>query len=212
MRSARLLPVLFWIFFLAPRTGAAQESYVPTGGAALVQPGDQVRLRIEREPEMSDTFHVDMNGEVVLPRLGSVKVADQTAESLQEFLRGAYARYLRDPSIEITLLRRVSVHGDVYRPGLYMVDLTMSLPDLLALAGGPTEAGDLRKIEILRGERRLRLHGLSAMDLPVAELRSGDRVIVGRKNWLARNPHAAIGTFSGLVGVLLYATQVLGIP
>jgi protein involved in polysaccharide export with SLBB domain len=35
--------------------------------------------------------------------------------------------------------RRVSVVGEVREPGIYLADLTMTLPDIIARAGGVTE-------------------------------------------------------------------------
>jgi polysaccharide export outer membrane protein len=194
---------------LLPGRAAAQETFVPTGAAATVQPGDQVVLRIVREPEMSGTFQVDETGHVVLPRLGIVRVADQGAGGLRDTLRLAFARYLRDPAIEVTVLRRIAVQGDVYKPGIYMVDLTTTLRDVVALAGGVTEMGNPSRIDILREGRRYRVSERDAAAVATAELRSGDRVVVGRRSWFARNPNAAIGTFTGLVGLFIGVVQLL---
>lgn len=191
------------------RAAAAQEAPLPTGGAATVQPGDRIALRILREPEMSDTFNVALDGEVVLPRLGVVRVADQTAGALQQSLRVALARYLRDPSIQVTVLRRVAVGGDVARPGIYLVDLTTAVRDAISLAGGITESGDPSKILIHRGGRVYRLAERDANAVASAELRSGDRIIVGRRSWAARNPNVAVGMVTGLVGFFIGIVQLL---
>lgn len=211
MRSVRLLPLLLLVlgFFALPARAAAQDVYVPSGAAATVQPGDQVALRILREPEMSGSYQVDETGHVVLPRLGIVRVADQEAGSLRDSLRAAYARYLRDPSIEITVLRRIAVGGDVYKPGIYMVDLTATLRDAVAMAGGVTDQGNPDRIEILRDGRRYRVAEKDAASVATSELRSGDRVVVGRRSWFSRNPNAAIGTFTGLVGLFIGVVQLL---
>jgi polysaccharide export outer membrane protein len=208
--TARVLFALFLALAALPRQARAQDEILsPTGAAATVQPGDQIALRIDREPEMSGTYPVDERGEVVLPRLGVMHVADQTAGTLRDLLRERYARYLREPAIEVTLLRRIAVQGDVYKPGLYMVDLTATLREAVALAGGVTEMGDPNRIDIVRDGRRYRVRTDDAAVFATAELRSGDRIVVGRRNWFARNPNAAIGTFSGLVGLFIAVTQLL---
>lgn len=182
---------------------AAQTSTATTGAAATILPGDQITLRIEREREMSGTYTVDETGDLVLPRLGAVKVVGRTAGSLQELLRTGYARYLRDPAIAVTVLRRITVQGEVARPGLYMVDLTTSLGEVLAQAGGITEAGDTRKVEIIRDGGRSRVDAGPHGSFVGAELRSGDRVVVNRRSWISRNPNAVIGTFTGAVGLFI---------
>lgn len=177
----------------------------PVGVHARILPGDQIGLRIFREPELSGAFTVSEAGEVVLPKLGVVHVADRTAGGLQESLREAYAAYLRNPSIEVTVLRRVGVLGEVRQPNLYMVDLTMSVRDIVAKAGGVTPSGDPNKISIVRDGEEIRLGSMESM--VTAELRSGDEVVVGRRHWLTADPLATLGTGVGLIS--FFVTVIL---
>jgi protein involved in polysaccharide export with SLBB domain len=198
---------------LAARPCAAQTAdTVPgpaAGAAARVMPGDQVVLRVEREPDFSDTFPVAENGEAVLPRLGAVRVADLTAGELRDTLRARYAEYLVNPRIEVTVLRRVAVHGEVRRPDIYMVDLTMTLRDVLAKAGGITEAGNPNKIEIVREGQHIQLARDRSADFLAAELRSGDQILVRRRSWMALNPTVAVTTATGLVTFVIGIYQIM---
>lgn len=169
---------------------------------ARVRPGDRIALKVFEEEEMSDTFSVAGNGEAILPKLGAVPVAGADIVQLQDSLRSAYARYLRNPAVEVTVLRRVGIHGEVNEPGLYLVDLTMTLRDLVAEAGGITEAGDAKKIYIDRGDQRLRFAGDGAI-IPAAELRSGDQVTVGLKPWIQRNSLAFASTAAVVVSLVV---------
>ena len=182
---------------------AAASPATSAGADATVRPGDQVSLRIVREPEMSGVFTVSETGETVLPRLGRIAVAALTAGELQDSLRSAYSVYLRDPAVEVTVLRRVGVQGEVRRPDVYMVDLTVTLRDLLAKAGGVTEAGNPNSIYIVRGEEQIRLGKDESARFRTAELRSGDQVVVGRRSWIALNPSVAVSTATGLVSFVI---------
>src|SRR5690606_7662871 len=156
LRLHLLAAVLVLAAPLAARAQQAGEPGIPAASAAArIQPGDQVSLRIWNEPEMSDTFHVAETGEVVLPKLGVVRVTDLSASAARDSLQRAYAEFLRNPSVEVTVLRRVGVQGDVRKPDLYLVDLTMTLRDVIARAGGITEYGNPRRIEIVRGGERI---------------------------------------------------------
>jgi polysaccharide export outer membrane protein len=181
----------------------------PAGAAARVMPGDQVVLRIEREPDFSSTYPVGENGEAVLPRLGAVRVADLTAGELRDSLRARYAEFLVNPQIDVTVLRRVAVHGEVRRPDIYMVDLTMTLRDVIARAGGITEAGNPNKIEIVRGTEHIRLARDTGGDFLAAELRSGDQILVRRRSWMALNPTVAVSTVTGLVTFVIGIYQIM---
>src|ERR1700734_1429358 len=110
----------------APAAGVARDS---DAGSAMLLPGDIVRLRIWREPDLSGDFPVDERGTVVFPKIGPTPVLQMTTDSLKRLLVTTYSQYLRDPAIEVTFLRRVTILGAVKNPGLYPVDPTMTVSD-----------------------------------------------------------------------------------
>lgn len=185
---------------LAAQQGGDTADARPTGGGALPRPGDRIALKIWNEPEMSDTFNISERGEAILPKLGAVRVTELPLGRLQDSLRSAYAVYLRNPSVEIAVLRRIAVQGEVRQPGIYLADLTMGLPEIIARAGGYTEAGNPRNIVIVRDGRRIRYGRDTSDTLLASELQSGDQVFVRPRSALARNPMAWIGGAIGLVG------------
>lgn len=164
----------------APAAGAA-------GAAAGMAPGDFVRVEIWQEKDLSGDFLVNPNGAVVLPLLGEQRVTGMEITVLRDSLTSRYRKYLKNPSINITPLRRVQVLGEVNRPGVYTMDPTVTLSGLLALASGPSPNGDPRKISIVRGGQVFRAQVGPRMTLIEADVRSGDQVIVGPKNWFVRN-------------------------
>lgn len=156
--------------------------------AAALRPGDVVRLRIWREPDLSGDFAVNESGVVVLPKVGPLQVTSEDPRSLKTRLVKAYEVYLNQVSIDVVLLRRVQVLGAVRNPGLYQVAPTMVLSDLLALAGGSTSQGNLKGVQLLRNGRKLR-DALSPSDsVGSASIRSGDQIYVPEKGWFSRNP------------------------
>jgi protein involved in polysaccharide export with SLBB domain len=200
----------FVVFYsLSALSVAAQESTAPaaapldSGGDALIHPGDQVNVRIFREPELSGDFQVTESGEVVLPRLGRLSVSGMSVGALQDTLLSSYSQFLRNPSISVNVLRRVGIHGEVRRPDLYMLDLTVTLRDAIARAGGVTEAGNPRTIVIVRGEERIAVGGGEDARFLTADLRSGDQILVGRRTWMALNPAVAVTTATGLVSFVI---------
>lgn len=198
-------------------SGAAQQGQNMANGeaapasasAAQIRPGDQVSVRIFREPDLGGVFTVGDGGDVVLPRLGRMVVTEMSAVALQDSLLTAYATYLRNPAVEVTVLRRIGVHGEVRRPDIYMADLTMTLRDVIARAGGVTESGNPNNIVIVRGNEELRLTSNEAARYATAELRSGDQIFVGRRSWIALNPYVAISTATGLVTFFIGLIQLV---
>ncbi|HEX7242954.1 MAG TPA: polysaccharide biosynthesis/export family protein [Longimicrobiaceae bacterium] len=197
------LPVLAALLLGMLLAGPTAAQALPTGATAKVRPGDAVALKIWNEPEMSDTFAISASGEVVLPRLGDVRVTDLGVVELQDSLRRAFSVYLRNPSVEVTVLRRVSVQGEVREPDLYMVDLTMTLRDVIARAGGVSSEGDPGRIFVVRGGERIRFGKGDQARFTAADLLSGDQVVVGQKSWLSRNALAATGTLLGVAAFVV---------
>jgi polysaccharide export outer membrane protein len=169
--------------------------------AELLHPGDIVRLKIWREPDLSGDFPIDETGTVVLPKLGPVKVTEVPPESLKTQLTRDYARYLTQPSIEVVLLRRIRIDGAVRTPGLYPVDATMTVSDALALAGGITPDGS-KKVELFRGGDKV--SGSLTQQTPLSEtqLQSGDQLHVPYQSWLARNGYLAGAALSAAVTIV----------
>lgn len=193
--------------FLAPLPLLGQSGAVDTTSfTATVQPGDAIHLRVWREADLSGEFPVDEQGVVVLPKLGPWQVSGMNAEHLRDEITKAYSEYLKNPSIEVFVTRRITIVGAVQNPGVYQVDPTMSIVHALAKAGGPS--GDAKKDEVILvrngQERHLKTDDLAA--LQSVELHSDDQLVVPQRSWFARNWRVMIG----LVGVAVAISRLVG--
>ncbi|MEX2526834.1 MAG: polysaccharide biosynthesis/export family protein [Gemmatimonadota bacterium] len=211
-RSFPPLSILVILMILAVPVGA-QEVEVngvlddPTGTRALVLPGDMIELEIWNEEDMSGEYTVDETGHVTLPNLGRFQVGHLTAGELRDTLLVAFSEYLRNPAVDITILRRIGVIGEVVEPTLYWVDLTMTVRDAIALAGGLTPQGNPGNVILVRGGERIEFKGADSAAMTTAELRSGDQIVVARKSWFALNAPWVIST--GItVSTILYSIFV----
>ena len=174
-------------------------------GALL--PGDVIDVQIWREETLSGQFAVDESGTVVLPLIGARNVAGVSAQDLRDELASAYAEFLNNPSINVKLLRRITVAGEVRVPGLYTVDATVSIADLIAQAGGLNIDADADKITLFREGQRFELDLNGATVVGQAGIRSGDRVSVGQRSWLSRNFPSVVGIMSIVSNVILIARR-----
>lgn len=139
-------------------------------------------------------FTVDDRGIVTLPLLGEREVSGLGPDALRDDLLADYREYLQNPSIEVTILRRINILGEVRSPGLYPVDATISLADALALAGGVTPVADPNKIRLVRDNEVIAQGVDQAAVIGASEIRSGDQIVVGQKSWLARNSGVVLGS------------------
>lgn len=183
----------------APRQTAGGDT---TLGQSRLEPGDVIRLRIWREPDLSGEFPVDESGMAVFPKLGSTKVAAITADSLRSLLVATYSQYLKDPAIEVTFLRRVTILGAVNHPGIYPVDPTMTVHDAFALAGGTTPTGSAKHFKLRRQGKEMDVD--FSQDTPIGRtsIRSGDELYVPERSWFAKN-----GIY--VIGAVITATAII---
>jgi protein involved in polysaccharide export with SLBB domain len=137
-----------WLALGAVLSHGSHAQLAPALQVATLGPGDGLRLRIYREPDLSGEYVVDERGVVVLPKIGEWRVTGIPADSVRGAIRAALRQFLATESIEITPFRRVAVTGAVLKPGLYPVDPAMSVADALILAGGVAPIGKERVVEL----------------------------------------------------------------
>jgi polysaccharide export outer membrane protein len=162
--------------------------------AYTLRPGDVIKLRIWREPDLSGEFPVDEFGRVNFPLVGAFSVENESRESLLKKLVTAYTKSVENLSMDVVFIRRVPVVGGVRTPGLYPVDPTMTVGDAIALAGGPTVQASHATIFLMRSGREIMKDvdpALLVSQLPMAR---GDQLYIPPDDgFFQRNPWV-IGT------------------
>lgn len=180
----------------------AADGGSPPPEPAPLRPGDAVRVTLSLEPDRSGQFTIDEEGRVGLPFLGDRRATGLPPDSLRRSLIADYRRQLRNQTIDVRLLRRVRVLGQVAEPGLYHVDATMSLADVVARAGGTTSEGELDDVRVLR--RGTEVNTSVRTEAGAFErLRSGDQVYVPRRSWFARHSGVLLSGAISMAGFLI---------
>jgi protein involved in polysaccharide export with SLBB domain len=160
--TGRTLPLFGYNLF---STGAfpALEN-VPVPADYVVGPGDEIDLKLWGAVDGDLRLSVDRNGQVAIPRVGTVNVAGVRASQLASTLRAQIGRVYNNFQISATLgqLRSIQVFvvGQARKPGAYTVSSLSTLISALFDSGGPAATGTMRKIQ-LRREGRL----VSTLDL-----------------------------------------------
>lgn len=115
--------------------------------------GFLLSLNVLDDPDFTGTFRVDEAGNLVLPVLGSLHVAGETAPEAREAITKSLLDrgILKDPQVELDVVQfaapQVTILGAVATPGVFPLLAPEGLGDVLALAGDTTIlAGD--RIEI----------------------------------------------------------------
>ncbi|MBO8219583.1 polysaccharide biosynthesis/export family protein [Prochlorococcus marinus] len=145
----------------------------------IVGPGDTLNILISREyTDLNSIVQVDGEGTIYLPRLKRVFVKDLTLTELNQIVNNAYKKFLKNPSVEITIKSyrpiRVFVEGEVVNPGVQSLKGSYSLEefsdkdissqfqnnaksyffptvfDAIRSAGGITAFSDLSNVQVIR--------------------------------------------------------------
>ncbi len=212
MRAFRRAQERVWLFVALPflaacstSSAAAPEVFVPANGVRPLAPGDALRIRNWRESAMTGDFQVDENGSAMLPLVGRVEVAGRDPVAVKDEVLEAYSRELRDADLDITLLRRVAILGEVASPGLYLIDPTMRLADAVALAGGASPDGNLEGTRVVRDGNDITQY--VALESPLLnQLESGDQIQVPEKSWLRRNGIVLLASTISALAIIYAAT------
>jgi polysaccharide biosynthesis/export protein len=135
----------------------------PVGPGYRLGPGDELLLILTGDVEAAYALDVTREGFIFIPDVGQVQVSGLSMAELQDVLFSrlgrVYSGVTRSPNattrfqVTVGQLRtnQVFVTGDVLMPGSYVVSSVGGVFNALYLAGGPTETGTFRNVEIHRG-------------------------------------------------------------
>ncbi len=173
---------------------------IAANDTSSLRPGDVLRLRIWREPDLSGDFPIDETGRAILPRLGPTAVINIPSGQLKQHLTTEYQKYLNNPSIEVTPLRRVSILGAVRNPGIYPVDPSVTLGQATSVAGGALPDSKRSVIELSRNGTTREMDLKKHPSLATTPLSSGDQLYIPERSWFSRNATWVVSTAIGVAG------------
>lgn len=126
--------------------------------------GDELRIIVFGEAELSGQFIVSPTGSIAYPLLGEVDAGGKTvlefSAALAERLRGGY---VREPNVnvEVTNYRPFFILGEVAEPGTFPYTSNLTVMNAVAMANGFSYRADTRRVFIkhagLMNEREYRL-------------------------------------------------------
>lgn len=124
--------------------------------------GDQIQLVVTGQVELAYALELRRDGTVIVPQVGQISLAGLTMDAARTVLRTRMGRSYSglnsgearlDLSISGIRSNAVFVIGEVEAPGAYQVNALATVFHAIARAGGPTDRGSFRNIEVRRGNR-----------------------------------------------------------
>ena len=131
----------------APAAGPAAPADYRLGA------GDQIRVHVFQNPELSLEARVNESGTVNYPLVGQLQLGGLTVTEAEQRIAKALQQgnILKAPqvTINVTTVRgsQVAVLGEVQKPGRFPLETTnVRVSEMLAAAGGVTQNGDERVV------------------------------------------------------------------
>jgi polysaccharide export outer membrane protein len=179
------LSKLLLVLFAITVSSAAQDE------SLLIGPGDLLHLQVYDTPEMEQHARVTDAGNIPFSFLGKVEVSGLTPEQAAAQIehRLVAAGVMLHPQVSVRVeayaTQNASVMGQVLKPGIYELDTSRKVVEVLAMAGGLTDMAD-RHITIQRfgpGKQKVEYYYSNAAASALSDdpmVYPGDAVVVPR--------------------------------
>jgi polysaccharide export outer membrane protein len=144
-------PACFWQ--KTPETPVVPENtYVP---ASTLGPGDVLEVKVYDETELSGIFAVGAAGTINYPLIGKVEVEGATSSDVADAIqRRLGEKFLKNPQVSIVIReynsKKVSVFGEVNKPGTFKYEDNMTVIQAVSMAGGFTKTAAKNQTNVTR--------------------------------------------------------------
>jgi polysaccharide export outer membrane protein len=128
-------------------TGAQMVPSVVQGtGEYLIGPNDILKVTVYGHDDLTQTVVVQADGTFTFPLVGRVVCSDMSPEQLSRKLEILLARgFVRNPQVSVVVQeyrsKTVFVVGEVSKPGVYALEGSTTLVQILSKAAPTTDAG-----------------------------------------------------------------------
>lgn len=138
----------------SPPSDFAPTKNIPISPDYIIGPGDEIRVTVWGKIEGQWIAEVDRDGNMMLPKIGTIGLAGLTFKEVKEVLKKELSKYYTGFEMNVSMgaLKsiRVYVVGNAKKPGAYTISSLSTLVNALFVAGGPNATGSMRNIQVKR--------------------------------------------------------------
>ncbi len=131
----------------APAAAAAREEYI-------IGPEDVIQVTVWRNENLSRTLPVRPDGKISLPLINDVQAAGLTTLELRDEIVRRLKEFVSAPDVTVAVTQinslKISVLGQVGKPGVYDLKQRASVLEAVAMAGGLTPFAAANRVVVLR--------------------------------------------------------------
>jgi len=154
--STNLMPFGYEFFRDAAVKVITDRKDIPAPASYVVGPGDEVKILLWGRINADHKLAVDRDGNITVPNIGPIHVAGLTFEQMATHLI-KQSEQIVGANINVTMgaLKTIPIFVlcDIKRPGAYTIGSFATITDALLLAGGPSNIGSMRNIQLKRKDK-----------------------------------------------------------
>jgi polysaccharide biosynthesis/export protein len=145
---------------------AAQDKVEPPPASVesstdyIIGPGDQIRVFVWREPDLSGNVVVRPDGKISTPQVEDLQAVNKTPSQLARDIEARLARYVRTPQVTVTLVtalnafNQIKIIGQVSKPQSIAYRTGMTVLDAILEVGGLTEFAAGNRTTLVRKDEK----------------------------------------------------------
>jgi len=176
-----------------PRVDNSRVQLPPPIESSTIGPDDIFRMQIVGEKDLPDEYQVSSDGSVDLPYIHRVQAAGLEPQSLAKVIRERLIeqQILKDPSVIVAIKeyrsKKITVLGQVQKPGSFSFTSGMTLLQAVSLSGGFTSIAKTDHVNLTRKTKSgtktviLSVDSITEGRSPDIPLQAGDGIYVGER-------------------------------
>jgi polysaccharide biosynthesis/export protein len=163
----------------------------------VIGPHDLLEISVFQVEELSRDVRVNSRGNFSLPLIGVVQASGLTSAEIEADIAAKLGECcLQNPQVSIFIKefvsQRVTVEGDVQKPGVYPLTGRTTLLQAIAMASGSAELADLSDVRVFRQlkdgtveQLQYNVNQIRAGKTPDPQIQGNDVVVIGRSGSLS---------------------------
>ena len=198
-RLRAIAVVLSWVLLLVacvacgPKVDNSRVQLPPPIESSTIGPDDIFRMQIVGEKDLPDEYQVSSDGSVDLPYVHRIQAAGLEPQALAKLIRERLVeeQILRDPSVIVAIKeyrsKKITVLGQVQKPGSFSFTSGMTLLQAVSLSGGFTSIAKTDHVNLTRKTKTgtktviLSVDSITEGRSPDVPLQAGDGIYVGER-------------------------------
>ena len=206
MNKCYIIPVIVTLYVAS---GCSSQPFATTNDAAVapthlatansgvedyrIGASDLLDIKVFQADELSRAVRVDAHGNITLPLIGKVSLAGLTQSAAEQKLASIMQQnLLQNPQVTVFIKeytsQRVTLEGQVNKPGVYPIAGQTTVLQAIAMAQGPNNLAATHQVMLFRREGAqnkqyaIDLDAIRKGKIPDPYVRNDDRIVVPRSD------------------------------